>query len=189
MQRSHVLCTVAGIVMLLLRGATSASAEDTEPRQLNSQTDGGAAEQRTTDTAANLPSSELVKAAAVHQLLAERAFWNARDTSALLPVTFTSLTVIAFGSALALAVDAANNRSHDGSKTAGIGCAVGGAISLLTSIYLWSARTSPDRRTDELRRIDGELGAMGFQATLLPWIAPIDRLQAMQGGVDWSIRF
>jgi hypothetical protein len=123
-------------------------------------------------TRLDLSMSENVRAAAVQQLLAERADWVSANTSTALPVAFTTLTVVLFACSTGFAVDAANNNSHDGSKWAAVGTAIGGGTFLLTSIVLWATRTSQSRQEQEVRRIDEQLRTLGFRFSIRPWASP-----------------
>lgn len=142
---------------------------------------------QTESATASAAPSELVRAAAVHALLDERADWLGRDTNLAAPVLFTLVGVIATGVGIGLQVAYHNSdrellpRPSNGptmhEKDAELNAAslmtfVTGGVLLGSGFALWISRTSDARRTRELERIDAQLQGYGIQASVSPWVQP-----------------
>ena len=176
-------CESAAAAHLTATRASAGSSERREP-----QADAKVSTSVADNARPDLPMSENVRAAAVQQLLAERADWTSANTSVALPVAFTVLTVVLFACSTGFAVDAANKKTHDGSKWAAVGTAIGGGTFLLTSIVLWATGTSESRQEQEVHRIDQQLRTLGFRFSVVPWASPGFAQTGANAGMTMTLR-
>lgn len=115
------------------------------------------------------------RAAAIQSLMVERADWVARDTGIVVPLLFTLGGAIIAGAGAGLLVAAGHN---DAPYPPGVATLAVGGAALATGLVFWSIRTSDRRQRNELQRIDGQLRALGVQASLVPWVVPRGRMRA-----------
>lgn len=144
-------------------------------------------------------TTDLVRAAAVHALLNERADWQARDTKLAAPVLFTLVGVIATAVGVGLQFayhdserelspkplgEPPTYKKKEGYNAASIMSFGSGAALLTTGFALFLHRTSDSRRDRELQRIDSQLKSLGAPATLTPWVQASG---ALAGGLDLRV--
>jgi hypothetical protein len=108
----------------------------------------------------------------VMALMAERAEWQSRDTSAEVSavLSISGAAVGLSGLALWFAFRDADNDSDKDKRTAGIVVAASGGVFLGAGILASFFYTSPRRKEQELRRIDDKLSELGVELALVPWL-------------------
>jgi hypothetical protein len=136
--------------------------------------------------AQDVAPNDAVKAVTVQALMAERADWEKRDTSATVPLVFTLGGIAVGGIGLAWAQSQSENL--DKSKmTPGIVVTVLGGLTLCTGLVLFATRTREEEKQAHVREIDDRLKRFGVQLSFSPWVIPA--AHASSGGVDFQLRF
>jgi len=138
----------------------------------------------------NVQAPNSIQLLQVQSLLKEKQDWQHRRTGVVVPIIFTALGVAAIGSSIGLAAGGTNE--YDGTPffvASAITAAVGTPL-LITGIVLFATRTSGSHQRQELDRINMQLNALGYTASLIPWFTPrTSQLSGASGGLRLSVQF